>query len=172
MTIHDPETVHRIVYLSRARSGLDEGAVEKLVKSARTKNRKLGITGALLFEQGHFFQILEGPRKEVRSLFRAIQNDERHEQVHLLIEETLRNRQFNGWSLAWNRDTDRTLSEHFRELKEVISSPRSTACDLPSIHKFLIIFHGLLPDNHRKEQWESDRDTDVALLGEEVVPHR
>ena len=137
--------MHRIVYLSRASLGLTEGAIDQLVQSAREKNARLGITGALLFERGHFFQVLEGPRRELRALFRKIRADERHSEVRLLIEDDSDCRRFASWSLAWNRKNDESLSEHFNELRASVISPGPLGNDLDLIQKFLVIFHGFLP---------------------------
>jgi hypothetical protein len=156
-TIQKPELFHRIVYFSRARPGLDQSAVEELVRSAKIKNFSQGITGALLFERGYFFQVLEGPKAGIESLFRAIQNDDRHTDVQLLIEDDLANREFDHWSLAWNRENDKALSEHFEELTASISASGLTRHDLGMIRKFLVIFHGLLPTPLEKESMAAVR---------------
>ena len=140
----DKESVHRIVYISRAAPDLDEDAVEELVQRARVKNAKLEITGALLFERDHFFQILEGRREDVQGLFETITVDPRHSDVQLLIDDDLESHQFTVWSLAWNRVNDHVISESFEELKEAVASPAPRE-DLGMIHKFLIMLHGFLP---------------------------
>ena len=165
MTIQDPELLHWIVYLSRARPGLDQSAVEELVQSARIKNRSLGITGALLFERGHFFQVLEGPKASIQSVFRAIQNDDRHTDVQLLIEDDLADRQFDNWSLAWNRQNDKALSEHFGELRASISSFGLTPHELGMIQKFLVVFHGLLPAPSEMESTAAVRSNPAMWRG-------
>ena len=169
MTIPDSNTHHRIVYFSQAKPNLDREAVDDLVRNARVKNRKLGITGALLYEKGYFLQVLEGPRKDVRELFRAIQVDDRHEKVHLLIEDDLEHRRFSGWNLAWNRGTDEALSEHLEGLKESLTHRRSTAADLPSIHKFLIIFHSLIPEKNSGDQEGTPRESATTAHYEDVT---
>lgn len=134
-----------MVYLSHASPGLDENAVDQIVQSARTNNARLGITGVLLFERGHFLQVLEGGKEEIHALFQKIRSDNRHSDVRLLIEDDLEDRQFGSWSMAWNRVNNAVLSERFCEMKKSVASPFPSPEDLAMIHKFLVVLHGFLP---------------------------
>lgn len=48
---------------------MTEADLEALLVQAREKNLRLSITGALLYENGHFLQVLEGEHPTVRELF-------------------------------------------------------------------------------------------------------
>ncbi|HEU4678145.1 MAG TPA: BLUF domain-containing protein [Terrimicrobiaceae bacterium] len=152
MSNNTTNAVHRIVYLSRASPGLDENAVDQLVQSARKKNARLGITGVLFFERGHFLQVLEGGREDIQVLFQKIRSDERHSGLQLLVEDDLESRQFGSWSLAWTRDNNAILSERFSELKKSVASPCPE--DLAMIHKFLVVLHDCLPKVDRVGRME------------------
>lgn len=64
-----------------------------------TSNESKGITGILFFDQGHFGQILEGPRSEVDVLWESIKNDVRHQNIELLGITEIKERRFPKWSM-------------------------------------------------------------------------
>ncbi|PPS59309.1 hypothetical protein CRX72_20770 [Pantoea sp. BRM17] len=57
--------------------------LEDIVARANTKNALSDITGILLFDGRHFFQLLEGPDRTVRHIYDRIRQDARH---HNLVE--------------------------------------------------------------------------------------
>lgn len=76
------EELHRLVYRSRAR--IDHNDVvgrDAIFKSALAHNRRHEITGCLAQPDGHFVQVIEGPKHEVDALMKRIRGDERHAQV-------------------------------------------------------------------------------------------
>jgi hypothetical protein len=130
------------VYVSHASPWLGENDVDELVRAARNNNARMGVTGALFFERGRFFQVLEGERSALVPLFDRIRSDDRHSNVQLLIEDDLESRQFGSWSMAWNRVNNVILSERFSDLKQSVVSPTPVPSDLEMIHKFLVVLHG------------------------------
>jgi len=74
--------------------------VDRIVRTARMNNRKLGVTGVLFFEQGYFFQILEGQADVVRPLYEQIRRDPRHYDIDTLFDEPVSDRTFSDWSLG------------------------------------------------------------------------
>lgn len=94
------QSIHNIVYCSRAVPGMDREALEKIITTARYHNPRFGITGLLVFGSGIFFQWLEGPRDNVTSLFKIISSDPRHSHVVLLTQEDeFRERLFPNWDM-------------------------------------------------------------------------
>ena len=77
----------RIRYVSHCSQQMSQFAIEALARSAAEYNRQNDITGLLLANGGLFFQILEGPRNAVESLFERIRVDPRHGNVIVLSEE-------------------------------------------------------------------------------------
>ena len=75
--------------------------IEDLLKTARTRNKELGVTGCLVFHNSCFVQIIEGPKKVVRDLYQDIKRDKRHHNVRLLWEGNIGERDFNDWSLGY-----------------------------------------------------------------------
>ena len=68
---------------------------------ARSKNLRLGVTGALLFSRGQFAQVLEGSLESVETVFEAIQLDARHRDLNVLFFQPIEKRDFGDWSMAF-----------------------------------------------------------------------
>ncbi len=63
----------------------------------------------LLYKDGKFMQILEGPKLAVRTLMEKIKSDPRHRNFHLLMEGPILERSFESWSMGFKKVTDETL---------------------------------------------------------------
>ena len=94
-----------IVYASAARVDFDLAALQQLEAHAAARNVELGITGYLYFENGRFFQYLEGEYEPVTALMERIELDPRHAIEHALFDDQLQARRFPSWSMrALGRD--------------------------------------------------------------------
>ena len=94
------QSIHHIVYCSRAVHDMDKDTLDKIITTAKQHNPRFGITGLLVFGSGIFFQWLEGPRDNVTSLYKNISADPRHSEVVLLTkEDEFRERLFPNWDM-------------------------------------------------------------------------
>ena len=94
------QSIHHIVYCSKAVHHMDKEALEKIITTARHHNPRIGVTGLLVFGSGIFFQWLEGPKDNLTSLFEMISADPRHSNVVLLTkEDEFRERLFPNWDM-------------------------------------------------------------------------
>ena len=101
------QSIHNIVYCSRAVHDMDKEALEKIIATAKYHNPRFGITGLLVFGSGIFFQWLEGPKDNVSSLFKIICADPRHSNVVLLTkEDEIHERLFPNWDMELVAATD------------------------------------------------------------------
>jgi Sensors of blue-light using FAD len=75
--------------------------LETLLEERRQKNVKADITGMLLYQDGAFFQVLEGDRAVVEALLKRIAADKRHERVTRIILESITERAFAAWSMGY-----------------------------------------------------------------------
>lgn len=98
----DSGAVFRLIYRSRSRIGIAERKRQlgEIFSAARSANKKLGVTGALLITDDQFVQTLEGPEPAVRVLYEKISKDRRHEHVELLASEHVPERVFGRWAMA------------------------------------------------------------------------
>ncbi len=98
------------IYASAARAGLAEADLAVLLRLAREKNQRLGLTGMLLYVQGSFFQVLEGPPAVVDALYETIAADERHDRITKIIREPIPKRHFADWTMGFSRLTQAELA--------------------------------------------------------------
>ncbi|WP_343551384.1 diguanylate phosphodiesterase [Pantoea sp.] len=72
-----------ILYRSHLHDHVPIKTLEDMVAKANNKNSSSDVTGILLFDGLHFFQLLEGPRDAVQGIYDRICQDARH---HNLVE--------------------------------------------------------------------------------------
>ena len=99
------EALHSIAYFSRSNLEGDEAELKAqvmdILATAWRKNRQRELTGALLFSDGCFAQVLEGPREALEETFEIIECDPRHSDVTILHFHPVEERSFAGWSMAF-----------------------------------------------------------------------
>jgi ATP/maltotriose-dependent transcriptional regulator MalT len=97
--------LYRLVYASTSMLSGDADAARQqiadILSSSRRNNAADDITGALLFSDTNFAQVLEGPRAAVERLYETLHHDTRHKDLLLLLTEELEARQFPQWSMAY-----------------------------------------------------------------------
>ncbi len=95
--------LERLTYFSRALLRGPHWRVaeelDALLRVARIRNAYLRITGALLFHDDCFAQILEGDPEDLSWVFATISADPRHCDVTLLQRTPIAERAFPDWSM-------------------------------------------------------------------------
>ncbi len=98
-------SVYNLVYMSESRMGpptpATRQAVDAILATARQRNASVDVTGALLFTEGRFVQVLEGERDKVHEIFDRIGADARHADVEILSAQYSDRRRFKEWSMAF-----------------------------------------------------------------------
>jgi hypothetical protein len=102
----------RLLYFSRnkldtSQAGPAEHVSEVVAKSV-ANNRKVDISGGLIFSGEWFAQALEGDRVAVAETFARIERDGRHDEITVIESRTMESRRFGFWSMAaagWSIDT-------------------------------------------------------------------
>jgi hypothetical protein len=91
----------RLIYFSESQLDPNKGsAISQLtdILSASTRNNKLvNVTGALVFDEFWFIQILEGERGIILKTFERLKNDERHSNIALVELTDIKGRLFGNW---------------------------------------------------------------------------
>lgn len=93
--------MHMVAYISDCaleESKIDE-AINSIVRTAKSKNPKLDITGVLLYLNGKFVQIIEGDERALRFLLKNIEADTRHKNITYLIDTKTPVRGFQDWNM-------------------------------------------------------------------------
>jgi len=93
------QTLCSVVYRSRAVTSLSDYDLYELVQAAQSRNAAENITGLMLYDDGRFYQWLEGPTENVARLLRSIENDRRHRDMEILSDKPAISRQFADWKM-------------------------------------------------------------------------
>lgn len=91
----------QLVYVSSLtlRSRLSTTIFEDIESKAREYNERNFITGALCYGNGHFLQCVEGEKSKVSALLERILADERHQNIEVLLLQTVEQRSFTDWRM-------------------------------------------------------------------------
>jgi hypothetical protein len=118
----------------------------RLLHQCRENNRRQGITGMLLYNDGNFVQVLEGPQEAVDRLLATIKHDLRHKGVLELLRGDLAERQFPDWSMGF-RDVSDLAPRDRADVSDFLAAPFPEAGHGAAPHeslKLLRIFRNLM----------------------------
>ena len=97
--------LYAIAYFSRNTIQGDadqlKSEISNILKIARANNSKRGVTGALLYSDRCFAQVLEGPLASVETVFEQIECDGRHRDIKILHFRPIEVRSFGAWSMGF-----------------------------------------------------------------------
>tara|TARA_R110002094_G_scaffold218494_1_gene190090 strand:+ start:185 stop:589 length:405 start_codon:yes stop_codon:yes gene_type:complete len=93
----------QLIYVSSAKELLGEQELNNMLALARKANKSHQITGLLLYKEGNFMQVIEGNKNDIEQLFANITKDDRHTGIILLLKETITQREFPNWSMAFKK---------------------------------------------------------------------
>lgn len=102
-------SLHCIVYVSTAVSRLSDAALEALLTDARQFNAQAGVTGALLYSGGAFFQYMEGPQEGLFRAYERICASRTHHSIYELLNEPTEARVFPDWFMGLSHTTASAL---------------------------------------------------------------
>ena len=133
--------IRQLVYGSSSPGLLSRDSLLDILRASRRNNPAVGVTGALLYADGNFMQVLEGPAEAVDGVYRRVQRDPRHRGVLTLIDTTAGERSFPDWSMGFVHgddlsDEDRQSTRSLHDLTE--PSPGAA-------RRLLATFRSLMP---------------------------
>jgi len=102
---------YQIMYSSQATEPMTVTGLEAILADARTGNQARNVTGALIYVDGVFFQIIEGDKDVVQNLMANIARDSRHHSVKIFYEAEVDVRAFASWSMAYLSATAEQMSK-------------------------------------------------------------
>ena len=101
----------RIVYVSFASQPFSEQDLRHLLSKCRANNTEQDISGQLIYSDGTFMQVLEGPQAAVDKAFANIKKDTRHHDIALIERKTIDQRQFPDWSMGFKTLTQEQMRD-------------------------------------------------------------
>ncbi len=117
-------TLHRLVYMSTAVGVLRAEELDRIYLRAKSANARAGITGLMLFYEGVFLQVLEGPEAGVASLLDRIRRDRRHANVTVLEAGPAAERMFADTPMRFvaARNLSAGEKQAFSDLRQAVSA--------------------------------------------------
>lgn len=91
-------TLLRLIY-SSFHGGVSTKAVKDILVKSREYNQRDGITGALVYSDDDFMQLLEGERLMISKCFLRIILDPRHQDIQIIFAEDAGDRLFEAWNM-------------------------------------------------------------------------
>ncbi len=73
--------------------------MEILLAEWQESNSQKNVRGILLYSEGHFFQVLEGEKENVLSLFNSIEKDSRHTGIIQVFGKEVSQGSFDGYKV-------------------------------------------------------------------------
>lgn len=93
--------MYHIIYSSQAEAAMTLTTLVVLLMQARTLNERQHVTGALVYSDGQFMQVMEGEEGVIKELYERVGKDPRHHDVRTLAEGPIASRSFAQWSMAF-----------------------------------------------------------------------
>ncbi len=101
---------YQIIYSSQATKELSLADLEQILVDAREGNERRHITGALVYVDGVFLQILEGEETAVRALLESLERDTRHSDLKVFHQAEVDEPSFDSWRMAYVTPTAREVA--------------------------------------------------------------
>lgn len=76
---------YAICYVSTRTNEVSEEEIRELLQKREKENSRNEVKGLLLYSEGKFFQVLEGEKNLILSLFEDIQKDPRHKDLMQIV---------------------------------------------------------------------------------------
>lgn len=121
---------YAISYVSTATPNSRED-IQKLLEETRASNLENNISGILLFSEGNFFQVLEGSKDQIKSLYTVIAKDKRHRNLIKIFERPIQEEIYDGYECDFvseeSRISEDKLEYYTQYLKTLDASSRAVA---------------------------------------------
>ena len=107
--VDDHQNLVSKTYLSKAVDVFSDHDLDQLLTNCRRNNAAASVTGALLYHNGYFMQLIEGQLDAINAIYDRIQADPRHEVLSVLFEDEISARFFPDWTMGYRAAEDMPL---------------------------------------------------------------
>lgn len=131
-----------LVYVSSAVKEFTKAELLELMRRSSANNAKRDITGMLLFKDGNFMQVIEGPEAAVMDVHDIISKDPRHKGLITLLKGQQKERQFPNWSMGFRNLDEPSLRDDpaYSEFMNTPFTGAEFASDPTRCRKLLLTF--------------------------------
>ena len=102
----------QLIYVSSAYHNMSDDELQSILDSAVQHNAQNGVTGLLLYFDGSFMQVVEGPEDSVDELMGRLQRDSRHRDINVLSKSLVTDREFPQWSMGFKSIARVDMAKH------------------------------------------------------------
>lgn len=102
----------QLIYVSTATHELNTDELNKILDSSVQHNEQNDVTGLLLYVEGSFMQVVEGPEKSIDELTGRLEHDSRHHSILVLSRSEIFTREFASWSMGFKSIVRADLRDH------------------------------------------------------------
>lgn len=125
-----------LIYVSEPAQEMSFLGLMRLLYHSHLRNTSMGITGALIFENNLFGQVIEGPNTQIEDLWEKIQKDTRHKNIRLIGSRPIERRSFSKWTMVFQGS-----EEVARKLPEIAAAVENM--NFPAGHPLMIALRDL-----------------------------
>lgn len=117
----------RLIYASRATLMFSQDQLGELVRRSSVSNMDRNISGALVYCDGYFLQLLEGPEPALVGLLAKISLDPRHRDVQQLSLRPILSRLFSDWGMSFLHE-DNIVNVDKDKITKILGRLHSAPC--------------------------------------------
>ena len=114
---------YAISYVSSVSHTLSNDQIQEVLDYSRNWNIEHNITGILLYSEGNFFQVLEGDKDLLQSLFSRISMDGRHRNLITLFRKEVSETKFNTYKSDFisldSRFQGKSIALYFSQIEKL-----------------------------------------------------
>jgi len=133
--VDDHQNLVSKTYLSKAVDVFSDHDLDQLLTNCRRNNAAASVTGALLYHNGYFMQLIEGQLDAINAIYDRIQADPRHEVLSVLFEDEISARFFPDWTMGYRAAESMPLDS----LNTIYETAKVSTTRFP-INDFLLMF--------------------------------
>jgi hypothetical protein len=133
--VDDHQNLVSKTYLSKAVDVFSDHDLDQLLTNCRRNNAAASVTGALLYHNGYFMQLIEGQLDAINAIYDRIQADPRHEVLSVLFEDEISARFFPDWTMGYRAAEGMPLDS----LNTIYETAKVSTTRFP-INDFLLMF--------------------------------
>lgn len=131
--------LHTVCYISNASPNLSEAEIEEIFETTYTNNTANNVSGILLYNLGHFFQVIEGEVQHIIDLFdNKISEDPRHQDIYIVYNKATSTPVFLDYSAKFN--IVKTHDDLEKIKKYLLSVRTSTSNKLTRLLRPFVLF--------------------------------
>jgi hypothetical protein len=104
-----PRRFLQLIYVSKATKEMTKEDLTNLLEQSRERNKKLNVTGMLLYSGLSFIQVLEGASNDVEDIYESIIKDDRNTDNYIVQKKGIDEREFPNWTMGFRDLTEEDI---------------------------------------------------------------